>query len=182
VWCPYLAFARQDSLSADYDAVVDRKNDLIYHDRTLFDERMAILITDYVNIVNSLIKLAEDNKVKKALVDGILEQQADTRNFSTGKHLKYTDLIKHMVSVEQVIRIERKNDAHSIANKTFDFSSTTIKNLIRDGYEETLEQETSILQVWDSEHPRQANVSVNEYDMAFAYHIRTLFPMYLSWI
>ena len=112
MWCPYLAFARQDSLPADYDAVVDRKNDLIYHDRTLFDERMAILITDYVNIVNSLIKLAEDNKVKKALVDGILEQQADTRNFSTGKHLKYTDLIKHMVSVEQVIRIERKNDAH----------------------------------------------------------------------
>ena len=111
MWCPYLAFARQDSLPADYDAVVDRKNDLIYHDRTLF-ERMAILITDYVNIVNSLIKLAEDNKVKKALVDGILEQQADTRNFSTGKHLKYTDLIKHMVSVEQVIRIERKNDAH----------------------------------------------------------------------
>ena len=40
-----------------------------------------------------------------------------------------------MVSVEQVIRIERKNDAHSIANKTFDFSRTTIKNLIRDGYE-----------------------------------------------
>jgi NTE family protein len=145
---------KQDSLPADYDAVVDRKNDLTYHDRTLFDERMAILITDYVNIVNSIIKLAEDNKVKKALVNGILEQQADTRNFSTGKHLKYTDLIKHMVSVEQVIRIERKNDAHSLANKTFDFSNTTIKNLIRDGYEETLEQETNILQVWDSEHPR----------------------------
>ena len=98
---------KQDSLPADYDALVDRKNDLTYNDRTLFDERMAILITDYVNIVNSLIKLAEDNKIKKALIDDILEQQADTRNFSTGKHLKYTDLIKHMVSVEQVIRIER---------------------------------------------------------------------------
>ena len=145
---------KQDSLPADYDALVDRKNDLTYHDRTLFDESMAILITDYVNIVNSLIKLAEDNKVKKALVDSILEQQADARNFSSGKHLKYTDLIKNMVSVEQVIRIERKNDAHTIANKTFDFSSTTIKSLIRDGYEETLEQETKILQMWDSEHPR----------------------------
>jgi hypothetical protein len=115
---------------------------------------MAILITDYVNIVNSLIRLAEDNKVKRALVDNILEQQAETRNFSSGKHLKYTDLIKHMVSVEQVIRIERRNDEHTIANKTFDFSGTTIRNLIRDGYEETLEQETKILQVWDSEHPR----------------------------
>ena len=145
---------KQDSLPADYDALVDRKNDLTYHDRTLFDERMAIIITDYVNIVNSLIKLAEDNKVKKALVDNILEQQAETRNFSTGKHLKYVDLIEHMVSVEQVIRIERQNDTHTIANKTFDFSRATIRQLMRDGYEETLEQETKILQVWDSEHPR----------------------------
>ncbi|MDW0282712.1 MAG: hypothetical protein QN720_09430 [Nitrososphaeraceae archaeon] len=59
-----------------------------------------------------------------------------------------------MVSVNQVIRIERKNDTHTIANKTFDFSRATIRQLIRDGYEETLEQETKILQVWDSEHPR----------------------------
>jgi hypothetical protein len=115
---------------------------------------MAIMITDYVNIVNSLIKLAEDNKVKKALVDNILEQQAETKNFSTGKHFKYADLIEHMVSVNQVIRIERKNNTHTIANKTFDFSRATIRQLLRDVYEETLEQETKILQVWDSEHPR----------------------------
>ena len=86
------------------------------------------MITDYLNIVNSLIKLAEDNKVKKALVDNILKQQAETRNFSTGKHLKYTDLINHMVSVDQVIRIERKNDTHTIANKTFDFSNILLKS------------------------------------------------------
>jgi NTE family protein len=145
---------KQGSLPTDYDALVDRKNDLTYHDRTLFDERMAIMMTDYINIANNLIKLAEDNNIKKSLIDNILNQQADTRNFSTGKHLKYSDLIEHMVSVEQVIRIERKNDTHTISNKTFDFSSTTIRNLIRDGYEETLEQETKILQEWDSEHPR----------------------------
>jgi NTE family protein len=145
---------KQDSLPVDYDALVDRKNDLTYHDRTLFDERMAIIITDYVSIVNSLIKLAEDNKVKKALVDNILEQQAETRNFSTGKRFKYADLIENMVSVEQVIRIERQNDVHTIANKTFDFSGNTIRQLIRDGYDEALEQETRILHVWDSEHPR----------------------------
>ena len=111
-------------------------------------------VLDDLSIVNSLTKLAEDNKVKKALVDKILEQQAETRNFSTGKHLKYVDLIEHMVSVEQVIRIERQNDTHTIANKTFDFSRVTIRQLMREGYEETLEQETNILQVWDSEHPR----------------------------
>jgi NTE family protein len=115
---------------------------------------MAIMITDYVNIVNSLIKLAEENKVKKALVDNILEQKADTRHFSTGQRFKYADLVEHMVYVEQVIRIERQNDIHTIANKTFDFSRATIRQLMRDGYEEGLEQETRLLQVWDSEHPR----------------------------
>jgi NTE family protein len=145
---------RQDSLPADHDALVDRKNDLTYHDRTLFDERMALMMTDYVNISNNLIKLAEDNNVKRSLIDDILEKQAETRNFSTGKHLRFADLVEHMVSVEQVIRIERKNDTHTISNKTFDFSRTTVRNLIRDGYKETLEQETKILQVWDSEHRR----------------------------
>jgi NTE family protein len=96
-------------------------------------------MTDYVNIANSLIKLAEDNNVKRSLIDDILKRQADTRNFSTRKRLNYADLVEHMVSVEQVIRIERKNDTHTISNKTFDFSSTTIRNLIRDGYKETLE-------------------------------------------
>ena len=69
-------------------------------------------------------------------------------------HFEYADLIENIVSVNQVIRIERKNDTHTIANKTFDFSRATIRRLIRHGYEETLERETKILQVWDSEHPR----------------------------
>jgi NTE family protein len=142
---------KQEYLPANYDGVVDRKNDLTYHDRTLFDERMAIMITDYVNIINNLIKLAEDNKIRKALVENILQQQALSRNFMTGKHFKYADLIVGMVSVDLVVRVERKNDIHTIANKTFDFSNTTIRQLIKDGYEEALDQGTKILQQWISE-------------------------------
>ena len=106
---------KQDSLPVDYDGLVARKNDLTYHDRTLFDEQMALMITDYVRIVKSFIKLAEDNKVSKAKVDDILQRQALTRFFMTGKLATYGDLIQEMVSVDFVIRIERKNDEHSIA-------------------------------------------------------------------
>ena len=142
---------KQEYLPANYDGVVDRKNDLTYHDRTLFDERMAIMITDYVNIIMNLIKLTEDTKIKKTLVDNILQQQALSRNFMTGKHFTYADLIQGMVSVDLVVRVERKNDIHTIANKTFDFSNTTIRQLIKDGYEEALDQGTKILQQWISE-------------------------------
>jgi NTE family protein len=142
---------KQDSLPTDYDGLVARKNDLTYHDRTLFDEQMAIMITDYVKIIKSFIKLAEDNKVSKDQVDDILQRQALTRFMLTGKHGTYGDLIEDMVSVDSVIRIERKNDMHNIANSTFDFSSITINNLIRNGYEEAKDQGTKILQKWDSE-------------------------------
>ena len=146
---------KQDSLPVDYDGLVARKNDLTYHDRTLFDEQMALMITDYVRIVKSFIKLAEDNKVSKAKVDDILQRQALTRFFTTGKLATYGDLIQDMVSVDFVIRIERKNDEHSIANSTFDFSDNTISRLIRDGYEEAKDQGTKILQQWDAEHGSQ---------------------------
>ena len=69
----------------------------------------------------------------------------------TGKHFKYADLIENMVSVDLVIRVERKNDVHTIANKTFDFSSSTIEQLIKDGYEEAIDQGTKIVRQWDLE-------------------------------
>jgi predicted acylesterase/phospholipase RssA len=145
---------KQEHLPTNYDGVVDRKNDLTYHDRTLFDERMTLLITDYVRVIKSLIKLAKDNKIGDTLVDNILQQQALTRNFMTDKHSTYGDLIKNMVSVDLVIRIERKNDLHTIANKTFDFSSDTIQQLIEDGYKEALDQGTKIVRQWDLERPK----------------------------
>jgi NTE family protein len=78
----------QDSLPADYDALVDRRNDLTYHDRTMFDERMAIMLSDSVNLAKNLIKLAEDNGISRTLIDRVLDQQAETRDLF-GKRGKY---------------------------------------------------------------------------------------------
>jgi hypothetical protein len=43
------------------------------------------------------------------------------------------------------VRLDRKNDANTISNKTFDFSKTTIQQLIQDGYQETKEQMKEVL-------------------------------------
>ncbi|MBV9179579.1 MAG: DUF3734 domain-containing protein [Nitrososphaeraceae archaeon] len=45
----------------------------------------------------------------------------------------------------RIARLERKNDSHTISNKTFDFSKTTIQQLIQDGYEETKEHIKEVL-------------------------------------
>jgi NTE family protein len=132
--------AKQEYLPSDYDGVVDRKNDIIYHDRTEFDENIAVLMSDLVTLAKSLIKLAEENGANKGTLQKILNEKTKGVSFSTGKQGRYDDLLRSIVDVDFVARLERKNDSHTISNKTFDFSKTTIRQLIQDGYEETKEQ------------------------------------------
>lgn len=58
---------------------------------------------------------------------------------------RYEDLVKGRVDVDFVARLERKNDSHTISNKTFEFSKTTIRQLIQDGYKETEEQMKGVI-------------------------------------
>jgi predicted acylesterase/phospholipase RssA len=137
--------AKQKYLPSDYDGVVDRKNDIIYHDRTEFDEYVAVLVSDYTTLAESLIKLAEDNGVSKEALQKILNEKTKITFFATGKQGKYYDLVKGKVDVDFVVRLERKNDSHTISNKTFDFSKTTVRQLIQDGYNESKEQMKKII-------------------------------------
>ena len=137
--------AKQDYLPSDYDGVVDRKNDIIFHDRTQFDENIAVLVSDYIRLAKSLIKLAEENGVNKEAIRKILKEETKAVYLATGKHWRIGDLLKANVDVDFVVRLERKNDSHTISNKTFDFSKTTIQQLIQDGYQETKEQMKGVL-------------------------------------
>lgn len=137
--------AKQDYLPSDYDGVVDRKNDIIFHDRTEFDENVAVLLSDFIRLAKTLIKLAEENGVSKEVLQKTLKEETKAVYLATGKHFRFEDLIKANVDVDFVVRLERKNDSHTISNKTFDFSKTTIQQLIQDGYQETKEQMKEVL-------------------------------------
>jgi NTE family protein len=137
--------AKQEYLPSDYDGVVDRKNDIIFHDRTEFDENVAVLVSDFIRLAKTLIKLAEENGVSKEVLQKALKEETKAVYLATGKHWKFEDLIKSNVDVDFVVRLERKNDSHTISNKTFDFSKTTIRQLIQDGYQETKEQMKEVL-------------------------------------
>ena len=137
--------SKQDYLPSDYDGVVDRKNDIIFHDRTRFDENMAVLVSDFIRLAKSLIKLAEESGASKEAIRKILKEETKAVYLATGKHVRIEDLLKANVDVDFVVRLERKNDSHTISNKTFDFSKTTIQQLIQDGYQETKEQMKEVL-------------------------------------
>jgi hypothetical protein len=53
--------------------------------------------------------------------------------------------VRGIVNVDFVARLERKNDTNTISNKTFDFSKTTVLQLIENGYKETKEQLKEVL-------------------------------------
>jgi NTE family protein len=131
---------KQEYLPSDYDGVVDRKNDIIYHDRTEFDENVAVLISDYVTLAQALFKIAQESGASKKVLQRILNEKTKGVSFVTREQGRYEDLLKGKVDVDFVARLERKNDTHTISNKTFDFTKNTIRRLIQDGYEETEEQ------------------------------------------
>ena len=137
--------ARHDYLPSDYDGVLDRKNDIIFHDRTRYDENVAVLVSDFIRLAKTLIKLAEENGVSKETIQKILKEETHAVYLATGKSWRFEDLLSIAVDIEFVVRFQRKNDNHTISNKTFDFSKTTIQQLIQDGYQETKEQLKEVL-------------------------------------
>ena len=56
----------------------------------------------------------------------------------TGEERKYRDLIAGRFALNQVVRIERTDDPHTISNKWFDFSYSTIYQLIQQGINDAL--------------------------------------------
>ena len=64
----------------------------------------------------------------------------------TGRRLKYEDLLKSWEYVAFLVRLERKNDIHTVSHTIFDFSEITIRQLIRDGYKEVKEQMKGVIQ------------------------------------
>jgi hypothetical protein len=94
--------AKQEYLPTDYDGVVDRKNDIIYHDRTEFDQNIAALMSDFVTLANSLIKLAEEKSASKEELQKILNEKTKDVFFSIGKQGRYDDLVRGIVDVDFV--------------------------------------------------------------------------------
>ena len=130
-----------------FDEINDRQYDVLFHDKTRYDEKVANIVTDYVNIGKRMKKLLEkaintvkDPDKKKALEEELyqllkIEAKSETRD---GKHTrKYDDLLKEHFDVE-VVRIERSEDDETdIYGKAFDFSHKTIDQLRNQGEEDT---------------------------------------------
>ena len=130
-----------------FDEINDRQYDVLFHDKTKYDQKVAHMVTDYVNIGKRMSKLfddaintIEDPNKKKALkkeFEDLLDSKETESKTRDGKKRKYRDLLKGHFEVE-VFRIERSEDNETdIYGKAFDFSRKTIDQLRFEGEEDT---------------------------------------------
>ena len=129
-----------DKIPWDNDGVVNRNSDIHFADRSKRDETMILLISDFVDLAKKLIEVAKDHGVKQKFIDDLLDKYPASHGRLHGvRPLRYRNLIEGQFNIGEVIRIERKHDEHAIANKFFDFSSNTIKQLLQDGYDDVVD-------------------------------------------
>lgn len=143
--------SEEHDIPQDHDLVVDRKNDLLYHDKTKYDEKVAEFITDYIDLTKSLIKLAKQKGATDKEIKHILELPGKS-SFRTGKPRRYEELLKGRFAISNVVRIERKDDPDAISQKWADYSSGSINKLFDQGFKDAqiaidLSEQSNILQM-----------------------------------
>jgi NTE family protein len=130
----------EKGIPEDADKIVDREFDILFHDKTKYDEKVARIVSDYINIANKLIQLAKDKGATESDIGKILNQPALSKSRDTGSR-SYNDLLDGRFNISKLVRIEL-GDYHDndILGKAFDFSSVTIDKLRERGYKDASSQ------------------------------------------
>ena len=124
----------QPEIPDDYDGALNRKSDISFSDRSRQEESILLLISSYVGLIKSLISLAKEGGIKEERINDLLNQPTRVRGLVFQP--KLWEIIEGQFEIDEVIRIERRNDPHTISDKIFDFSKGTIHSLLEDGYKD----------------------------------------------
>jgi NTE family protein len=130
---------RQDEIPVERDGAINRNNDITFSDRSSIEESMLLIVSDYVNLVRKLIKVSTENGVKKEIIDELLDEKTANPSFFP-RIQRYSDLLAGRFQIDELIRINRENDEHTISNKIFDFSKKTIDLLLQRGYDDATKE------------------------------------------
>jgi NTE family protein len=127
---------RQDAIPWDHDGVINRNNDITFSDRTEREQEALLLVSDYVDLARELIKIAKDHGAKESIINDLLNSKTMNHGLAM-KPRKYSGILVGQFEIGKIIRVNRKNDVHTISDKIFDFSHKTIQQLKESGYNNT---------------------------------------------
>ena len=125
------------SVPSDPDGITERHADIKSHDQYYVNE--SILITHYIHLIEKLIQLrnGKNNYELKKEINNILQNYITSIDTTTEIPKKYIDIIKTQFEITKLESIERRDNTDTISGKIGDFTSDTIKKLIKEGYEST---------------------------------------------
>jgi NTE family protein len=147
----YPSIEKRSAPPKDNDLIDDRINDIRFHDKTKYDEKVAHMTSDYIDMVRELLtrinsassrlseykkgnKTRNDsiNKLEELLnIDDVLQMPAKTISRNDKKRT-FKELLKGRFDVK-VFRIDREDDEDTISGKHSDFSYFTIGALMKKG-------------------------------------------------
>jgi NTE family protein len=123
---------KEDPVSFDVDFVGARKWDLLLGDKTDYDEQVANVVTDYVDLARQLKNLAQRKGATDEEINHILNKYATSMN-TKGHVRKFQELLGGRFRLTKVTRIDHKDDGSDVGVKVFDYSHKTIERLKQDG-------------------------------------------------
>ncbi|HEX5187579.1 MAG TPA: patatin-like phospholipase family protein [Nitrososphaeraceae archaeon] len=129
----------EKTIPSDYDGIKERNSDITHSDKTEYDQKIAALVTDYLNLYKKIKEIAESHikdqneyKLFRNEIENLLNTNIGSKK-RNGAQRTYSDLIEGRFELKKIVTIERKDDIHSVYNKWADYTLETIDKLIKEG-------------------------------------------------
>lgn len=116
---------RQDKLPENLFDSLHRARDIMYSDKTDHNIRMSKIVKRYLTLLHEMHHILSSAELKGELKERFLKLEQEYHKVATVRG----------AIIEQVIKIERKEDVHFIFEDA-DFSAPTIRKLIKQGEED----------------------------------------------
>ncbi|MDH3341444.1 MAG: patatin-like phospholipase family protein [Nitrosopumilus sp.] len=134
---------KETPVPQDHDGQLNRKNDIMFHDKTKYEEKVANLVNDYADLAIKLIDIVKNNPVnekKQKEIENnlrVLLSKPGKSKSRGDKPRKYLELLTGEFTIEKIMRVELTNNENdkkdSISDKWADYSKRTISSLLEQG-------------------------------------------------
>lgn len=133
--------ADSDVVPSDYDGIKAKLYAIGLSDKTEYDEKTAIMVSDYIEIIKRIrafalknIKNQGDKNAFTKDLQAFLDKEPAQSKGRDGGDRTYASLLNGRFKLAgEVVRIELKNDPDGISNRAFDLTTKTIGNLMTQG-------------------------------------------------
>jgi NTE family protein len=111
----------------------------MFHSKTPYDKKVALIMTDYISLTNDLIDLAKRKGISTTDIEAILTKEA--KSFErTGERRTYKKLLEDQLKITRVLSIQREDKDNLTSDPLFQLSISLVVDYIKQGFRQALKQ------------------------------------------